>query len=57
MPLSKTGRIKKYPTQKLLKSRHLAEYQPDFAKAILQKPEYSVSEAKKVLNKTLKGGE
>ena len=57
MPLSKAGRNKKYPTQKLLKSRHLAEYQPDFAKAILQEPEYSVSEAKKVLNKPLKGGE
>lgn len=46
---------KKYPTEKLLKSRHLSGYQEDFAGVILTEPGYTVSEAKKVLNKALKG--
>ncbi len=45
---------KKYPTQKLLKSRHLADYQRDFAKVILTGPEYTISEARAVLDKVLK---
>lgn len=48
---------KRYATEKLLKSRHLAGYQPDFAKVILTKPAYSVSEAIEVLEKALKGGD
>lgn len=47
---------KKYPTKKLLKSKHLAGYQPDFARAILTEPEYSIKEAQQILNKRLKGG-
>jgi len=56
--MSKTSKEeeKKYPTSKLLKSRHLAGYQGDFAKVILTEPAYTISEAKKVLNKALKGG-
>lgn len=50
------SKTKKYPTNKLLKSRHLAGYQQDFAKAILTEPEYSIKEAKSILDKTLKGG-
>ncbi len=46
---------KKYPTEKLLKSRHLQEYQKDFAKVILAEPEYTISEAKGVLDRVLKG--
>ena len=44
---------KKYPTYKLLKSRHLAGYQQDFAKVILTEPEYSISEAVETLDKEL----
>ncbi len=47
---------KRYSTEKLLKSRYLAGYQPDFAKVILTKPAYSVAEAIEALEKALKGG-
>lgn len=47
---------KKYPTHKLLKSKQLSGYQPDFAKAILTDPEYSIKEARRELNRRLKGG-
>lgn len=47
---------KRYPTSKLLKSKALAEYQPDFAKVILKKSEYSIQEAKDTLDAVLKGG-
>lgn len=47
---------KKYPTEKLLKSRHLQGYQKDFAKVILVEPEYTISEAKMVLDTALRGG-
>lgn len=47
---------KKYPTNKLLKSKHLADYQRDFAKVILTEPAYTISKAKEVLDKVLKGG-
>ncbi len=46
---------KKYPTEKLLKSKALAGYQQDFARAILVKPEYTIAEAKAILDKVLKG--
>lgn len=46
---------KRYATQKLLKSKHLAGYQPDFAKVILIEPAYSVAEAKAALDRALKG--
>lgn len=48
---------KKYLTKKLLKSKHLAGYQPDFAKAILKEPAYSITEAKAILESVLKGGQ
>ena len=47
---------KRYSAEKLLKSRYLAGYQPDFAKVILTKPAYSVAEAIEALEKALKGG-
>ncbi|MEY8339079.1 hypothetical protein AALB16_13860 [Lachnospiraceae bacterium 62-35] len=47
---------KRYPVTKLLKSRRLSEYQPDFAKVILTEKEYTISEAKEALDKILKGG-
>ena len=45
---------KKYSTEKLLKSRHLAAYQPDFARVILTEPEYTIEEARKLLDERLK---
>ena len=47
---------KKYRTGKLLKSKALAEYQQDFARVILTKPEYSIREAKEALDAVLKKG-
>lgn len=47
---------RKYPTEKLLKSKHLKKYQPDFARVILTKPAYSISEAVETLNKKMRGG-
>ena len=46
---------KTYPTESLLRSKALAGYQPDFARSILTKPEYSVREAKEILDNYLKG--
>lgn len=46
---------KKYLTSELLKSKYLAGYQRDFAKVILTEPEYTVSEARAVLDRVLKG--
>lgn len=53
MPASKN---KKYPTEKLLKSKHLAGYQRDFARAILVENFYTIEGAKKALDKVLKKG-
>lgn len=48
---------RRYPTGKLLASRHLAGYQQDFARAILTEPEYTISGALEALNGKLKGGQ
>lgn len=56
MAETKSKTEKTYPTEALLKSNALAGYQPDFARAILTKPAYSVREAKEILDKYLKGG-
>ena len=45
---------KKYATEKLLKSKHLAGYQRDFAKTILTEPKYTVKEAQAALDAVLK---
>lgn len=47
----------KIATTKLLKSKALAGYQQDFARAILTKPEYTVDEAKAELDKILSKGD
>lgn len=49
-------REKSYPTDKLLKSRHLVGYQRDFARVVLSEPAYTVSGAKEALDRALKGG-
>lgn len=52
----KLKKLKKYPTDKLLHSKVLSGYQPDFARVILQEPEYTIEDAKAALDKVLKGG-
>lgn len=48
---------KVYKTEELLKSKKITDnYQRDFAKVILTKPAYSLSEALAELDKVLKGG-
>lgn len=46
----------RYSTEQLLKSKALSGFQPDFARAVLTKPEYTVEEALGELNKFFKGG-
>lgn len=46
----------RYPTEQLLASRALSGFQPDFARAVLTGPEYTVEEALDALNKFFKGG-
>lgn len=43
----------KFSTERLLKSKALAEYQPDFARVILNKPEYTIKEAKAAIEAAL----
>ncbi|WP_313583349.1 hypothetical protein [Lacrimispora sp.] len=46
----------KYKTESLLKSKAFERYQQDFARALLPEPEYTVEEAKELLNKFFKEG-
>ena len=46
----------RYPTAQLLSSKALAGYQRDFAAVLLTEPEYTLQEAKNVLDKFFKGG-
>ena len=41
----------KYKTEVLLNSRDFLNYQRDFAKALLTEPEYTLKEAKAILDK------
>lgn len=40
----------KYKTESLLKSKGFASYQQDFARVLLPEQEYTVEEAKEILN-------
>lgn len=44
----------RYNTERLLRSKALAGYQPDFARAILTEPEYTIEEAKSAIDKALR---
>lgn len=46
----------RYPTAQLLESRTMSGYQRDFAKALLTGPEYTLQEAKDILDSFFKGG-
>ena len=41
----------KYITESLLKSKGFASYQLDFARALLPDPEYTIEEAREILDK------
>ncbi len=41
----------KYKTESLLKCKAFASYQQDFARALLPDPEYTLEEAKEILDK------
>lgn len=45
------------PTARLLESRALSGYQRDFARVLLTGPEYTVQEAKAILEKFFQGGD
>lgn len=47
---------RQHPTALLLKSRALSGFQPDFARAVLTGPEYTLAEALTALNDFFKGG-
>lgn len=47
----------RYPTAQLLASKALSGYQRDFARALLTEPEYTLQEAKAILDKFFKGGD
>ncbi len=44
-----TDRKKKYKREALLKSKHFKGYQMDFLKALLTEPEYTLEEAKEIV--------
>lgn len=44
----------KYTRERLLKSKALSDYQPDFMAVILTEKEYTISEAKAVLDAVLR---
>lgn len=46
----------RYPTAQLLESKALAGYQRDFARVLLTEPDYTIQEAKSVLEKFFRGG-
>ena len=41
----------KYKTEVLLKAKEFAKYQPDFLRALLKKDEYTLQEARTIVNK------
>ena len=56
MSTSKKTDAPKFPREKLLRSKALAEYQPDFAAVILTEPEYTIEEAKAAIETALQKG-
>lgn len=52
-----TGGPVKYNTERLLRSKALAEYQVDFARTVLIESEYTIEEAKAAIEAALRKGE
>lgn len=51
-----SGAAPRYPTHMLLNSKALAGYQKDFAKVLLTAPDYTLQEARDILDQFFKGG-
>lgn len=45
-----------YPREELLRSKRLAQYQPDFLRAILCKESYTMQEAERAITNYFEGG-
>ncbi|MCI9444340.1 MAG: hypothetical protein HFF69_06400 [Oscillospiraceae bacterium] len=56
MRKTETTTEKTYPTEALLKSKALADYQQDFARVLLTKPAYTVREAAATLDRFCRKG-
>ena len=56
MSKTETTTEKNYPTEALLKSKALADYQQDFARVLLTKPAYTVREAAATLDRFCRKG-
>ncbi len=56
MSKTETTTEKIYPTEALLKSKALADYQQDFARVLLTKPAYTVREAAATLDRFCRKG-
>lgn len=54
--MSKSKPAPKFTRERLLRSKALAGYQPDFASVILDKDEYTIQEAKAAIEAALKKG-
>lgn len=55
--MSKSQKIpERYTTERLLKSKALAGYQPDFARAILTEKDYTIEDAKAAIEAALEKG-
>lgn len=46
----------RYSRENIIKAKALRNYQPDFVRAVLTEPEYSISEAVEALNAALRKG-
>ena len=55
--MKKKNKEIRYSTERLLQSKVLSGYQPDFARAILKKDSYTITEARAALDAVLKKGE
>ena len=56
MSTSKKDNAQKFTREKLLSSKALSMYQPDFASVILTEPEYTIEEAKAAIEAALQKG-
>lgn len=50
------GAAIRYSRENIIKAKVLKHYQPDFVRAVLTEPEYSISEAVAALNAALRKG-
>ena len=56
MAKKEKGSAIRYSRENIIKAKALQRYQPDVVRAVLTKPEYSISEAVAALNAALRKG-